>query len=664
MRVLSIDLETFSDVDIKLGVYRYVDTPNFDILLCGFAFDDEEVTVVDMASGEALPREFIEALYDPNVEKHAFNATFERVCLSKYLNKEFGKFLSPEGWWCTQKHSAMFGLPASLKDVAKVLELDEQKDTAGKMLINYFSKPCKKARSLFSEASNRHYPDDDPEKWKLFKSYNAQDVRTERGISHYLDAHYPPVPLEEKKNYWINEKVNDRGVLIDKDLCTSILDYNEIFTQRQIKRYQELTGLENPKSLVSLKNWLIKCGMEVDSITKDTLPVLIENAPNEAIKEALRVRQNLSKTSITKYATMLNAMCSDGRVHGVMNYYGANRTGRFAGRLIQTQNLPRNSMKELDEVRTLVKKHDWDYLEMMYDDIQDVFKQLIRTAIIAPEGYTLSVADYSAIEARVIAWLAGETETQKIFAPDGSQKIYESTAARMFHVPIETIAKGKENYPLRQRGKVATLALGYGGGVGAMRRMDVTHMMDNETDDEVQGLVTKWRQSNPHIVKFWRDVEDSAKNCIVTGEDVHLRQFTFRYDGHNMLVQLPSGRWLTYYNARIDRKTRQILYAGTETNKWSNNLKTYGGKLVENLVQATARDCLCGSITALDEAGFRIIFHVHDEIICEVPDIDDPDGKNRYLKTQEQLMTQNIGTWDKGIYHPAPGYSSHYYLKD
>lgn len=666
-KILSIDLETYSDVPIDYGVYRYTDSDQFEILLCGYAFDDEEPTVIDLANGETLPQEFIDALKDPDIEKHAYNASFERICLSRYLNQSFGTFLSPfDGWWCTLKHAAMMGLPNSLADVGKVLGLEEQKDRRGKALIDYFCKPCRPTQS--NSGRTRNLPKHDMEKWEIFKSYNRQDVISERAISQWLDSHYPEEGLEDSKyDYRINEAVNDNGVLIDMQLVNSILKYYQAFTEEQQKRAKDLTGLDNPNSLAQLKTWLKSRGFTVQSITKDTLPDIVKQAQerNDSVaEEVLTIRTNLSKTSTKKYEAMKNCVCSDGRIHGVMNYYGANRTGRFAARLIQVQNLPRNYLSEIDVVRTLVKNEDWETIEDLYDDIPDLLKQLIRTAIVAPAGDVLSVADFSAIEARVIAWEAGETETQKIFAPGGSQKIYEGTAAAMFGVPIETIAKGKENYALRQRGKVATLACGYGGGVGAMRRMDTGHKLDSLSDSEVRDMVNKWRKSHPHIVKWWSDLENACRHVIEYHDEIHVGKFKFRHDGQNLFIRMPSGRWITYFNCRIDPNGTEIVYGGTDTKGWSDDLRTYSGKLAENVTQAVARDCLCGAIRHLYESGYKIIFHVHDEIICEVPDQTDTNGDNPYMKNQEKLMTQNIGTWDDGIYHPAPGFTSKYYMKD
>ena len=666
-KILSIDIETYSPIPIDYGVYRYTDSDDFEILLIGYAWDDEEPTVIDLTAGEKVPDEFIEALTDPDIEKHAFNASFERVCLSKWLYGKFGEFIYPRlGWWCTQKHAAMMGLPSSLKDVGAVLGLAEQKDRRGKALIDYFCKPC--SPTAKNNGRTRNLPAHDMEKWKIFKEYNRQDVISERAISQWLDSHYPQEGLEDSKvDYQINEQINDNGILIDMQLVNSILDYYQQYADKLSARARQLTGLENPNSVAQLKDWLAKRGIKTNGITKDTQPQLIQTAHdlNDPIaEEVLTIRANLSKTSTKKYATMQNCVCSDGRIHGVMNYYGANRTGRFASRLIQVQNLPRNSIYELNALREIVKSRGWDTLECLGYDIPELIKQLIRTAIIAPEGKVLSVADFSAIEARVIAWAAGETETQKIFAPGGSQKIYEGTAAAMFGVPIETIAKGKENYALRQRGKVACLACGYSGGVAAMRRMDTGHKLDSLSDNEVRDMVNKWRNSHPHIVQWWSDLETACRHVIEYHDEIQVGKFKFRHDGHNLFIRMPSGRWITYFNCRIDPNGTEIVYGGTDTNGWSDDLRTYSGKIAENVTQAVARDCLCGAIRHLYENGYTIIFHVHDEIICEVPDQLDEYRENPYMRKQEMLMTKNIGTWDKGIYHPAPGFTSKYYMKD
>lgn len=649
MRVLQIDLETFSDVDIKYGVYRYVDTPNFEILLCAYAFDDDPVQIVDLACGEELPNEFICALTDPDIEVHAFNATFERVCLSKHL----GRYIPPDTFWCTQAHAKMYGLPASLKDVAKVLQVDEQKDTAGVYLINYFAKPCKPTKT--NGGRTRNLPAHDMAKWDLFKRYCIQDVNTERSISHYLDKHYSRSLDAEKRNYRINEEINDRGILIDQKLCEAVVDYNNSYAWRMLERSRQLTGLENPNSLTQLRGWLEDRGVNISGgITKDTVPDMIANAADPTVREVLQIRADTSKSSVKKYEMMLNCMCDDQRVHGVMNYYGANRTGRYAGRLIQVQNLPRNYIKELAEIRQIVKDEDWEYLECMYDDPQDIFKQLIRTALIAPEGKTFGVADYSAIEARVVAWLSGEQWVLDVFAQ--GKDIYCETASQAFGVPVE---KHGVNSHLRQRGKVMVLALGYGGSIAAMRAMDTAKILINEPDSEIQDMVNRWRKTNPHIVRFWGDAERSAKEAISYGQTVTLRNMKFKYKYGNLFVQLPSGRWLTYFKADIDDNGDITYYGTSEKTQWGK-LKTWGGKLVENLTQATARDCIADSLVGLVDEGFRPVFHVHDEIICEL----DKEKADEQLKRMEQIMSSPNGIWDSGLMHPAPGFTTDFYLKD
>ncbi len=606
--------------------------------------------MVEISKGEDLPAKVLSALTDPDVEKWAFNASFERICIGKYFNLD----LDRNQWYCTQTLAQMYGLPASLDQVAKVLELEEQKDTAGKFLINYFSKPCKPTKA--NQGRTRNYWHHDEGKWALFVKYCKQDVATERAIHRYLESHYTKKLDSEWENYHVSEAINDRGVLIDTDLCLAVVEYNNTARTELLARMNELTGLDNSNSLTQLKPWLESRGVTVSSITKDTLPVMMEETDDPDVKEVLRIRKALSLTSVTKYQKMLDAVCSDGRVHGIFKFYGANRTGRFAGRIIQPQNYPRNYMHELDAVRRLVKAREWDWLESEYD-IQDVFKQLLRTAIVAPEGCLLSVADYSAIEARVIAWLAHETWAEEEF--HGRGKIYEATAAQMFGVPIETIRKGAENYELRQRGKVATLACGYGGGPAAMEAMDVGHKIDPE---EYPELVQKWRDANPNICRLWTKYGNAAKRAICNLETVKAEAVTFRYKYGCLFVQLPSKRWLTYYQTKYedDIGHGDITYAGTDNTAKMIRLKTWGGKITENIVQAVARDCLTDSLKALNDAGFRVIAHIHDEIICEVP----ADKAEEYLKRQSELMSQGNGVWDDGLYHPAPGYLTPYYLKD
>lgn len=662
LRVLSIDLETYSDNDIREGVYKYSDSPNFEILLFAYAYDHDEVQVIDLAMGETIPPKLIADLQNPLIEKHAYNASFERVCLTRYLRRHgilrADEWLDPYQWWCDAVHASMYGLPRSLKDVAAVLKLDEQKDKAGPMLINYFAKPCKPTKVNGGRMRNYWYHD--KEKWALFKKYNKQDVVTERAIADYLDEHYDKNLKLEKQNYAVNEIVNDNGILIDTELCEAIVEYNTDYLARQLAWSKRITGLENPNSLSQLKPWLVAQGLPDTPITKTTLPELIKAAPTEEVREVLRIRQRLSATSVTKYQRMLDACCSDGRVHGVLQFYGANRTGRYAGRIIQTQNFPKNHvpLDELDAVRTMVKNREWDQVECLYDDIQDLFKQLLRTALIAPEGYVLSVADYSAIEARVSAWMAHETWAEKEF--HGKGKIYEATAAQMFGVPIETIAKGRENYDLRQRGKVASLACGYGGAAGAMAAMDVGHKID---PDHYPGLVQKWRKANPNIVRYWSLIEDACICAMQSKQVIEMENLAFKYRNGCLFIRLPSGRWLTYYDTKI--VDGQISYMGTDAKGWIR-LRTFGGKLTENVVQATARDCLADSVRQLVEAGMKPIFHVHDEIICEIP----AENCDFRCQMQQNIMTRGA-EWERAfggsqydLYHPAPGFTTKYYLKD
>ena len=526
----------------------------------------------------------------------------------------------------------------------------ELKDRAGKNLIAYFSKPARDG--------TRHLPSDDPEKWEKFKQYCMQDVRSERSISKWCQTHYTPNVESEKRGWQVNERVNDNGILIDKELCQAIVEYNAGFTEKQITRAREITGLDNPNSVSQLLEWLADRGISSSSLTKDTIPQIIESTDDEEVKEMLKIRQSLSATSVTKYQRMLDAACSDGKVRGVMKFYGANRTGRFAGRIIQTQNFPKPHIpaEELDAVRDLVKAKEWGKIEEQFPDIQDLFKQLLRTAMVASPGCVFSIADYSAIEARVSAWMAHETWAEEEF--HGSGKIYERTAAQMFNVPVETIAKGKENYELRQRGKVAVLACGYGGGAGAMANMDVGHKIDPE---EYPALVAKWRKANPHIVQYWSTMEQAVRSAMMTGNTYRIgddnRSVTVRYKYGNVYVKLPSGRWLTYFHATIEND--RITYLGNDSQKGWYRLSTFGGKLFENLIQAIARDCIEDSIEALDAAGFRVLFHVHDEIICEIP----ADNAEEYLKKQTELMTAD-NTWGEGLYHPAPGFTTPYYTKD
>lgn len=640
MRKLRIDIETFSDIDIKYGVYRYTDTPNFRILLFAYAFDDEAVQIVDLESGENLPDRVLRSIKDKRVLKSAYNAQFERVCLSRYFNQK----LSADDWWCTMAHAAHLGLPGKLGHVAEALKLEEQKDKSGTILINYFSKPCKPSRA--NGGRTRNLPAHDTEKWELFKKYCMQDVETERAISKYLEKY--PVPEKERQLYILDQKTNDLGVKIDRDLVESITEYYADHAQELIEESKEITGLENANSRNQLLEWLNSKGIEIEDIRKATLEELLEN--DELDPEVRRVLGNRLETgmaSIKKYQMMENAVCRDEAIHGVLQYYGASRTGRYAGRLVQVQNLTKNYMKELDAVRNLVKKKEYPALESIYDSVSDIFKQLVRTAFIAREGMTYAIADYSSIEARIIAWLADEKWAMEVFSKDGD--IYKQTASNMFHIPLEKIDK-----PLRQKGKISVLALGYGGGVGALKAMGALSMGIEE--DELQGLVNAWRKANPKIKKLWYDAEALAKQVIQKGGKANLHHGVyFEYDGQFMHIGLPAGRKISYFKPRI--KDGRICYRDAEKKKGAfAEIDTFGGKLVENIVQAIARDCLAEALLDLDKAGFSVVFHVHDEVIVETKSAEN-------LSKIQTIMGAPI-SWAPGLYLSSAGYTSDYYMKD
>lgn len=643
MRTLSIDIETYSDVDIKLGVYRYTDTPNFEILLFAYAFDNEPVRVIDIACGEDLDEELINALTDVNVLKKAYNAQFERVCIGRHL----GFTLDPSQWWCTMAHAAHLGLPGKLADVAKVLALDEQKDTAGKMLINYFSKPCKPTRA--NQERTRNYPYHDIEKWEFFRKYCAQDVETERAIARFLENY--PTPNIERRLYTLDQRMADYGVGIDLELVNSIVGYYDSHADTFINQSKELTGLENPNSQSQLLEWLNNNGLEISDIQKTTLETTLEDKTiNPAVRTVIENRLETGKASVKKYQMMLDATCSDERMHGVMFYYGA-RTGRWAGRLVQVQNLTKNYMEELDSTRTLVKQGEFDTLECIYDSMSDVLKQLVRTAFIPSKGCMYAIADYSAIEARVIAWLADEKWAMEVFAKDGD--IYKQTASQMFHIPYEQIDK-----PLRQKGKVSVLALGYKGGAGALKAMGALKM--GIPEEELPALVRKWRKANPHIVRLWRDVENSARAAITTRKHVELHHgVSFDCDGTFLRINLPIGRSMAYFHPRINDDGK-IEFSGKETNKnvFGTNV-TFGGKIVENIVQAIARDCLAEALLKIDSFGYKTVFHVHDEVIVEV----DNAAADKHLKVVQRLMGEER-SWAPGLYLSSAGYTADYYLKD
>ncbi|MCI7432430.1 MAG: DNA polymerase [Megasphaera elsdenii] len=652
MRTLAIDLETYSSNDIKYSVYKYVEAPDFEILLFAYAFDDDPVRVVDLAQGETLPDDVKAALYDKDVLKTAFNANFEINCLKKYFPD-----LPEEQWECDRILSLYNSYPPHLAAVAKAMhfDADRQKDTRGKALIRYFCLPCKPTKA--NGGRTRNYPKDAPDKWAIFKEYNRQDVVVERAIRDKLVNLRPPD--FEHENWLIDQAINRNGIMVNQTLVDNAIRLSGEFREKLLARAMEITGLDNPNSPLQVKGWLEeRLGRAVDSLSKAAVAdMLAEDIPGD-VREMLSIRQKISKSSIKKYDAMRLAACKDSRIRGMFQFYGAARTGRFAGRIVQLQNLPRNSMPDLDLARNMVLDGDLETLEMCYDDVQDVLSQLIRTALEAPPGKRFIVADFSAIEARVIAWLAGEEWEMKAFAE--GKDIYCATASAMFGVPV---VKHGVNGELRQKGKVATLACGYGGGIGALKAMGADKM--GLTDDELQTVVRKWREASPHIVKLWADVENAAMNAV-SGIPTTIKQKNLHFHVENdaLFVELPSGRHLVYLHPHLGKNrfgSDAILYTGlggskTTAGRWGT-LETYGGKLSENLVQAIARDCLCAAMKRLTDAGYKICAHIHDEVILEMPE-----GKGS-LDDAVRIMCQNE-PWNNGLVMNADGFEAKYYQKD
>lgn len=652
MRTLAIDLETYSSNDIKYSVYKYVEAPDFEILLFAYAFDDDPVRVVDLAQGETLPDDVKAALYDKDVIKTAFNANFEINCLRKYFPD-----LPEEQWECDRILSLYNSYPPHLAAVAKAMHFDEdrQKDTRGKALIRYFCLPCKPTKA--NGGRTRNYPKDAPDKWCIFKEYNRQDVVVERAIRDKLVNLRPPD--FEHENWLIDQAINRNGILVNQTLVDNAIRLSGEYREKLLARAMEITGLDNPNSPLQVKGWLEeRLGRTVDSLSKAAVAdMLAENIPGD-VREMLTIRQKISKSSIKKYDAMRMAACQDSRIRGMFQFYGAARTGRFAGRIVQLQNLPRNSMPDLDLARNMVLDGDLEALEMCYDDVQDVLSQLIRTALEAPPGKRFIVADFSAIEARVIAWLAGEEWEMKAFAE--GKDIYCATASAMFGVPV---VKHGVNGELRQKGKVAVLACGYGGGIGALKAMGADKM--GLTDDELQTVVRKWREASPHIVKLWSDVENAAMNAV-SGIPTTIKQknLYFHVEDDALYIELPSGRHLVYLRPHLGQNrfgSDAILYTGlggskTTAGRWGT-LETYGGKLSENLVQAIARDCLCAAMKRLTDAGYKICAHIHDEVILEMPE-----GKGS-LDDAVRIMCQNE-PWNEGLVMNADGFEAKYYQKD
>ena len=649
IHTLGIDIETYSSEDIANGVYRYADAEDFTILLFAYSVNDGPVLITDIAQGEEIPPRIVEALTDPHVIKTAFNAAFERTCLNKF----FGLNMDAEQWECTMVRSAMLGLPLSLDAVGRVLKLEQQKMQEGKSLIRYFSCPCKPTK--VNGGRTRNLPQHAPDKWATFKRYCIRDVEVEQAIRRITAAYR--IPESEHRLYVADQRINDRGVLVDMDLVTQAIRMDAAYKGRLNAEAVEISGLDNPNSVAQLKAWLEKeTDTTVDKLSKKDLPALLASADNDKVERMLRIRQEMAKTSTKKYEAMRKTACSDGRVRGLLQFYGANRTGRWAGRLVQVQNLPQNHLEDLDYARSLVKSGDLSAVELLFGNVPDTLSQLIRTAFIAKDGCTFLVCDFSAIEAHVIAWLAGEQWRLEVFRTHG--KIYEASASMMFHVPVDEITKTD---PRRQKGKIAELALGYQGGVGAMKTMGGESM--GLTEEEMSEIVDNWRNANPAIVRLWKDVEAAARMVIRYGEPVSVKGLKFFMSLGAMMIQLPSGRCLSYPRPSVGVNrfgSESICYEGVSqtTKQWCQQ-ETYGGKLVENIVQGIARDCLAITILRLEEKGYPIVFHVHDEVIIEAPE---NDGVHT-LQGVEEIFRMPI-TWAPGLPLKGAGYTTKYYLKD
>ena len=642
MKCISIDIETYSDVDLsKCGVYKYSSSPNFEILLFGYSVDGGEVEVVDVACGEKIPVEILAALSNEAVTKWAFNAMFERVCLSNYL----GEWLEPESWKCSMVWSATLGLPLSLENVGAVLGLEKQKLSEGKDLIRYFCVPCKPTKA--NGGRTRNLPEHDREKWKRFKAYNLRDVEAEMQIQQRLSKF--PVPDFVWEEYRQDQEINDRGIGVDMEMVKNAIAMDGRSKAELSAAMKELTELENPNSVQQIKQWLLENGIETDSLDKKAVTAMLEDAP-EPLKTVLTLRQQLAKSSVKKYQAMENAVCTDSRAHGMFQFYGANRTGRFSGRIIQLQNLPQNHIPDLAQARELVKAGDFDALAMLYEDIPDTLSQLIRTAFVPQDGRKFIVADFSAIEARVIAWIAGERWRLKVF--EGGGDIYCASASQMFHCKVE---KHGVNGHLRQKGKIAELALGYGGSVGALKSMGALEM--GLAEEELQPLVSAWRDSNPSITEFWWAVDRAVKECIKKRMPTETHGIRFSYESGMLFITLFSGRRLGYVKPRIRENQfggESVTYMGVGgTKKWER-LESYGPKFVENIVQAVSRDILCYAMRALKNCA--IVAHVHDEVIIEA------DPRMSLPAVCEQMG--RTPPWAKGLLLRADGYECSFYQKD
>lgn len=660
MKNISIDLETYSDVDLlKCGVYKYAQSDNFEILLFSYSVDDSPVICIDVANGEEIPEEILDALTDNTITKWAYNAMFERVCLSEYLRKHYPSkffsysitedtvtdYLDPSGWRCDMIWAAYLGLPLKLADSGRILGLDEQKMTEGKDLIKYFCVPCRPTKVNGGRTRNLSYHD--MEKWDTFKAYNIRDVEVEMNIHKRLSKY--PVPEFVWNEYHLDQKINDRGIRIDTQLVANAIKMDEKAQTELMGALKELTNLDNPNSVAQMKEWLSNNGLEVDSLGKKQVAELITVAPDK-LKEVLMLRQQSAKSSVKKYTAMQNMMCADGRARGCFAFYGSH-TGRFAGRGIQLQNLPRNEMDELSVVRDTVKVGNYNLLNVLYDSVPEVLSELIRTALIPREGYKFVIADYSAIEARVLSWLAGEEWRMKVFADNGD--IYCETASRMFKKPV---VKHGINGELRAKGKQCELSCGYGGSVGALRAMGAIEAGMNE--NELQPLVNLWRESNPKIVSLWYAIDDAAKRAIIGKTTTSTHGIKFEVRSGMMFIHLPSGRMLSYVRPKIGINrfgSESITYEGTDgTSKRWSRLETFGGKLTENIIQAIARDLLCYSMQTLSHSF--ICAHIHDEVVIECP-----------MDTSVDAICEQMGRtpkWADGLLLRADGFESEFYQKD
>ncbi|MBM7795632.1 DNA polymerase [Pseudoglutamicibacter cumminsii] len=655
MRTLFCDIESFSPVQLaKTGLYPYAEHPDFELLLFGYSIDGGPVEMVDLANGQSMPDEVLAALVDPSVVKWAHNAAFERVCLSAWLRAHHPElladgFLGPRQWRCTMIWSAYLGLPMSLDAVATVLKLDVQKDTVGKKLIKQFCTPA--TPSVLNGGKHRNPPSADPTGWARFIDYNRRDVEVELAIHDRLACF--PMPEAEWDTYALDQRINDAGILLDHTLVDNAVAVDEHHRNASLARAQKLTGLDNPNSPIQLKQWLATRGCELESLAKAEVDAALDTATG-AVKEVLELRGDLAKSSVKKYQAMQNVAGSDGRARGLIQFYGAGRTGRFAGRLVQVQNLPRNYLPDLDQARTLVRTGNLDALELLYESVPDTLSQLIRTAFIPSTGHRFIVADFSAIEARVIAWLAGETSTLEAFRE--GKDLYCETASRMFGVPVE---KHGVNGELRQKGKIAVLACGYGGSVGALKAMGALNM--GLAEHELKPIVDAWRQANPHIVGLWADVEEAAIAAISSRQPIRLRNLRFSVESGIFFIELPSGRRLAYVQPRLGENRwggTSVTYTGTTTARRWGQLETYGGKLVENIVQAIARDLLVTGMHAVAKAGHQIVMHVHDEIV-----IDEPENSG-FTVTDACALMSTLPAWAEGLPLDADGYECAYYRKD